>query len=178
MFFSSSPGPARWRGAFTLLELMIVLAIIGILVTLLIPVYAHLRERAQKVQCMANLRSLYVGADLYIQREGHWPQIRIRDYSSEEAYANAWVTALAPFGIERKTWICPTIELLLHNPDYQDAAHARLDYVATSFDETATSPHRWPRQPWFIETGDVHGNGNLLIFTDGSIAETRDLRTR
>jgi hypothetical protein len=26
-----------------------------------------------------------------------------------------------------------------------------------------------------IETGDVHGNGNLIIFTDGSIAETNDV---
>ncbi len=37
------------------------------------------------------------------------------------------------------------------------------------------TPHKWPRQPWFIETGDVHGNGNLIIYTDGSIGETNDL---
>ena len=27
------------------------------------------------------------------------------------------------------------------------------------------------REPWFAEVGDVHGNGNLIIFTDGSISD-------
>jgi hypothetical protein len=44
-----------------------------------------------------------------------------------------------------------------------------------SFDDKPTTPHQWPRQPCFIETGNVHGNRNLLIFTDGRIAETNDL---
>ena len=34
-----------------------------------------------------------------------------------------------------------------------------------------TTPHQWPRQPWFAEIGDVHGNGQLIIFTDGSISD-------
>ena len=75
----------------------------------------------------------------------------------------------------RKTWICPAIQNLLHNPDYLEPAHARIDYVSTGFDDKPTSPHQWPRQPRFIETCDVHGNCNLIIFTDGSIAESKDV---
>jgi prepilin-type N-terminal cleavage/methylation domain-containing protein len=161
--------------AFTLLELLIAIAIIGILATLLLPAYAHLRERAQKVQCMANLRSLYVATDLYVQREGHWPQIFIKNYPSPQDYGRAWIDALAPFGIGPKNWICPTIQDLLHDPDYNQPRNARVDYVASGFDDKPTTPHQWPRQQWFIETGDVHGNGNLLIFTDGSIAELDDI---
>ncbi len=163
------------RTAFTLLELLIVLAIIGILATLLLPVYGRMRERAQKVQCMANLRSLYLATDLYVQRNGSWPQIFLKNYRTAEDYANAWIAALEPFSAERKTWICPTIQELLNNPDYIQPAHARIDYISTGFDDKPTSPHQWPRQPWFVETGNVHGNGNLLIFTDGSIAETKNL---
>ncbi len=165
----------RPAAAFTLLELLIALVIVGILITLLIPVYGRIRERAQKVQCMANLRGLYVGTEAYLQRNGSWPQIFLKNYGESEDFANAWVAALEPFGIERSTWICPTIQVLLRNPDYNDPANARLDYVSTGFDDKPTSPHQWPRQPWFIETGDVHGNGNLIIFTDGSIAETNDV---
>ena len=165
----------RRAAAFTLLELLIALVIVGILMTLLMPVYGHMRERAQKVQCMANLRGLYVGTETYLQRNGSWPQIFLKNYGSPPDYANAWVAALAPFGIERSTWICPTIQELLHNPDYKNSASARLDYISTGFDDKPTSPHQWPRQPWFIESGDVHGNGNLIIFTDGSIAETKDV---
>lgn len=171
----SSSRLTRLRAGFTLLELLIVLAIIAILGTLLIPVYGHLRDRAQKIQCMANLRSLYVAADVYVQRNGHWPQIYLKNYASGQDFANAWIAALEPFGPDRKTWICPTIQSYLHNPDYITPSHARIDYVSTGFDDKATSPHQWPRQPWFIETGDVHGNGNLIIFTDGSIAEAKDV---
>ncbi len=26
---------------------------------------------------------------------------------------------------------------------------------------------------WFVEAGDVHGHGNLIIFTDGSISDLK-----
>jgi len=34
-----------------------------------------------------------------------------------------------------------------------------------------TTPHEWPRQPWFAEVGNVHGNDNIIVFTDGSISD-------
>jgi prepilin-type N-terminal cleavage/methylation domain-containing protein len=160
-------------GAFTLLELLIVLAIIGILATMLFPVFGGMRDRAQRVQCIANLHSLYIAADLQLQRNGSWPQIARG--SDPTDFANSWIAALAPFGPTRRTWICPTIRGLLNNPDYNNPQNARLDYIPMSFDSKPTTPHQWPRQPWFIEAGNVHGNGNLVIFTDGSVVETSDL---
>jgi hypothetical protein len=60
---------------------------------------------------------------------------------------------------------------LLGNPNLSNPVNARLDYVATTFDDKPTTPHQWPRQPWFAEVGNMHGNGNLIIFTDGSIGD-------
>lgn len=155
---------------------MIVLVIIGILSAMLLPVYAGIRARAQRAQCLANLHSLYLAADIYLQRNNHWPQIRRgTSETGSEDYANAWIDALAPFGPGRQTWICLTMEGLLGNPDYQQPAHARLDYIPMNFDEKPLTPHQWPRQPWFIESANVHGNGNLIIFTDGSVGESNDL---
>ena len=175
MFSLSRPRAAGVRTGFTLLELLIVVVIIGIVATLLIPVYSQLRARAQKVQCIANLHSLYVAADVYVQQQRHWPQLFLKDYASIDDYANAWITTLAPYGPDRKTWICPTIQDSLRDPDYTQPHQARLDYVSTAFDDKQTSPHQWRSQPWFVETGNVHGNGNLLILTDGSIAEMNDV---
>jgi prepilin-type N-terminal cleavage/methylation domain-containing protein len=159
--------------AFTLLEILTVIVIIGILAALLFPVISTMRSRAQRVQCTANLRSLYVATELYLQQNGSWPQIPTPDDSdaSEQAYAAAWITALAPFGPTQKTWICPTEQDLLGNPDLSKPENMRIDYVATPFDDKPTTPHQWPRQPWFVENGNVHGNGNLIIFTDGSISD-------
>jgi prepilin-type N-terminal cleavage/methylation domain-containing protein len=167
---------SRRIGAFTLLELVIALVIIGILATMLIPVYAQMRSRAQRVQCVANLHSLYVAADLYVQRNGSWPQIARGSSDTGDAdFANAWIDALAPFGPTRQTWICPAIQEILQNPDYNSSANARLDYFPMHFDDKPTTPHQWARQPWFIETASVHGNGNLIIFTDGSVGQSGDL---
>jgi hypothetical protein len=60
---------------------------------------------------------------------------------------------------------------LLGNPDYLKPENTRIDYIPMPFDDKPTTPHQWPRQPWFVEAGDVHGHGNLIIFTDGSIGD-------
>jgi prepilin-type N-terminal cleavage/methylation domain-containing protein len=168
------PSRPRCKSGFTLLELFIVAVIIAILATLLLPVFSKMRGRAQRVQCMGNLRSLYIAAESYVQQNGSWPQIDMEDSdSAEQDYANAWITALSPFGPTQKTWICPTIQELLRNPDLSKPGNVRVDYLATTFDDKPTTPHQWPRQPWFAEAGDVHGNGNLIIFTDGSISDLK-----
>lgn len=167
---------ARAVAAFSLLETLIAIVIVAILATMLIPVYAGMRERAQRIQCLANLHGLYIATNIYVQRNGSWPQITPTggDIMGGD-FANAWIDTLTPFGPTRKTWICPTIQELLHNPDYSQPQNARIDYMPMSFDDNPLTPHKWPRQPWFIETGNVHGNGNLIIYTDGSAGETGDL---
>jgi len=163
------------REAFTILELFVVVVVIGVLATLLIPVISTLRARAQRAQCTANLKSLYVATELFVQRNGSWPQIRItgNDEAAMQAYARAWIEALAPFGISQKSWICPTVQDLMRNPDLTRPENVRVDYIATNFDSKPTTPHQWPRQPWFAEVGDVHGHGNLIIFTDGSVSDLK-----
>jgi prepilin-type N-terminal cleavage/methylation domain-containing protein len=161
------------RLGFTLLELLVVIGIILILALLAIPIYSGLRGRAQRIQCLANLRGLYVATNTFIQQNGVWPQVNTtaNHGKSDEEKANLWIAALEPFGINRKGWICPTIQDLLRNPDYEKPENARVDYVATPFDDKPTTPHQWPRQPWFIEVGDAHGGGNLIIFADGSTSD-------
>lgn len=151
--------------------------IIGILVVMLVPAISALRARAQRVQCMANLKSLYLAADLYVQQNGSWPQIRRNadPTLTSEDFAIAWVNALAPFGPTAKAWICPTMQEALQNPDYMQPADARLDYIPMLFDDKPPTPHEWPQAPWFVEVGDVHGNGNLIIFTDGSIIDLKTM---
>jgi type II secretory pathway pseudopilin PulG len=169
----------RVSAGFTLLELVIVFVIIAILSILLLPAISAVRARAQRVQCMANLRSLYTATELFIQQNGSWPQITMSDSdSAEEEYAKAWIDALAPFGPTQKTWICPTAQNLLGNPDLSNPDNVRIDYGATTFDDKPTTPHQWSRQPWFAEVGNVHGNGNLIIFTDGSISDLKTVASK
>jgi prepilin-type N-terminal cleavage/methylation domain-containing protein len=166
--------------AFTLLEILIVIGVIAILAALMVPAISAVRARAQRVQCTSNLRNLHIAANLYVQQNGSWPQIQMPgdSESAQEDYTRAWIAALAPFGLNQKSWICPTIQNLLQNPDYFQPENARTDYYAMPFDDKPTTPYEWPRQPWFIETADVHGNGNLIIFTDGSVSDLKTVIRR
>jgi type II secretory pathway pseudopilin PulG len=159
--------------------MVVVAVVIAILAALLLPVYFGIRARAQRVQCISNLRNLYVAAESYVQQNGTWPQIDEDDEddsdTADQDEATAWIAALAPFGPTQKTWICPRIQELLHNPDLSQPENVRIDYTATSFDDKPTTPHEWPTQPWFIESADVHGHGNLIVFTDGSISDLKTI---
>ncbi len=50
---------------FTLIELLIAIAIIAILIALLLPALSHAKEMARRVACMNNERQLYTGVAAY-----------------------------------------------------------------------------------------------------------------
>jgi prepilin-type N-terminal cleavage/methylation domain-containing protein len=57
------------QGGFTLVEIMIVVAIIGLLAAIAIPNFVRARKRAQQTVCINNLRILYDAAqELRLER--------------------------------------------------------------------------------------------------------------
>lgn len=135
-----------------------------------------MQARMEKTRCMGNLRNLVLGANLYVQDHGHWPQISTGTMRANyPGYSDAWINALKPYGLSQKNWICPTTQKMLGNPDLTKRENIRIDYTPMPFDEKAMTPFRWPEHPWFVERSSVHGNGNLIIFTNGTIHEAIDL---
>ena len=59
-----SRAQSKNRSAFTLVELLVVIAIIAVLIAILLPVLGSVRERSNRIKCAANLRQL--GTALYI----------------------------------------------------------------------------------------------------------------
>jgi prepilin-type N-terminal cleavage/methylation domain-containing protein/prepilin-type processing-associated H-X9-DG protein len=60
------------RRAFTLVELLVVVAILAIVVALSFPALALLQQRARVVHCSANLRSLQLASLAYAQDNAGW----------------------------------------------------------------------------------------------------------
>lgn len=62
------------RRGFTLIELMIVIAIIAILAGVLIPNYVRARSKSQLTACQAGLKSIATALEVYAtENSGHFP---------------------------------------------------------------------------------------------------------
>ena len=163
----------------TLLELAVVMVIIAILASMLLPIVSSFNSRAEEARCLANLRSLYVGASSYLQGNSSWPQIpNDLIVSDSKAYAKQWVTALTPYGISHQTWICPSVQRSLGTPisEIEKDENYRVDYIGISFDDNPSSPYPEEAYPWFIEKAGFHGRGNLLILSNGTTVSLADLK--
>lgn len=68
------PKHGRARFGFTLLELLIVIAIIAILASLLLPALALAKRKAESVVCRANLRQWGLALNLYVDDYRVYPQ--------------------------------------------------------------------------------------------------------
>ncbi|NLF08663.1 MAG: DUF1559 domain-containing protein, partial [Pirellulaceae bacterium] len=59
--------------AFTLVELLVVITIIGILIALLLPAVQAAREAARRVQCINNMKQWCLGMANYEEAQGYFP---------------------------------------------------------------------------------------------------------
>lgn len=58
---------SKQKSGFTLIEVLVVVAIIGILAALLFPVFASAREKARASSCLANYHQIGIAIQMYAQ---------------------------------------------------------------------------------------------------------------
>ena len=123
---------------------MIVMLVVAILFLLTYPVVNQVQRRVEKTRCIANLRSLHVATNSYMQDHHMWPQIAVTYQGDQTALATAWIETLKPYGLAQINWICPTTQKGLNAPDLHDPTNVRLDYTAFPYGSNPTGPFPIP----------------------------------
>jgi len=159
--------PRLRRGGFTLLELVIVLLVVSVVSALIFESYQSLQARGERTKCAANLRNLFVALDAYTRDQGRWPQSPYE--IGDDGFDGWWLKEMSRYNLGRASWECPTFRKLQKKGDAEQSSEKAIDYVPTQFDEQPRTPYKWANQPWAVEVGDFHGDGNLVLFPDGSI---------
>ncbi|MDX1944741.1 MAG: DUF1559 domain-containing protein [Pirellulaceae bacterium] len=90
---------------FTLVEMLVVIAIIGVLIALLLPAVQTARESARRMKCASNLRQVALAVQNFENSHKKLPQNRYGDYDGytsfggpyENSQSWSWLAAILPF---------------------------------------------------------------------------------
>ncbi|MCX6973148.1 MAG: hypothetical protein NTZ94_02410 [Verrucomicrobia bacterium] len=151
---------------FTILEALAVVAMIAVLVALSFPAYERIRPALEREVCMNNLKNLRVAFSGYAT-EG-WPQIPDGIKLGSLAEQRWWLEKTQKdLGLSKSAWQCPTIRRQFAKEPEKD--RPLIHYLPTPFSKEPNRANKSPRMPWFIEIGDAHGQGNLLVRQNGTV---------
>jgi prepilin-type N-terminal cleavage/methylation domain-containing protein/prepilin-type processing-associated H-X9-DG protein len=99
------------RKGFTLIELLVVIAIIAILASILFPVFARAREKARQTSCLANVKQLVLGANMYAQDYDEsvpYATLDTNGSAAQDAGDMTWRSMLIPYVKNVQIYLCPS----------------------------------------------------------------------
>jgi prepilin-type processing-associated H-X9-DG protein/prepilin-type N-terminal cleavage/methylation domain-containing protein len=161
----------RVSGAFTLVELLVTIAVIAVLVAMLLPALSAARRQAQAVKCMANLHALGQALVMYTQETRYYPRTQ-RD-QNDPSPAVVWAPCLRLYlQGNRDVFFCPARDLrcVWSDPPMFGAgvADAKLAGNGYKVGETMLNAHLTPFSYGYNGIGPgvgADGHGSALGFT-------------
>jgi prepilin-type N-terminal cleavage/methylation domain-containing protein/prepilin-type processing-associated H-X9-DG protein len=121
----------RLRQAFTLIELLLVIAILAILAAILFPLFAQAREKARAATCASHLRNLSTALLMYVQDYDEQLPLAVAPTTTKPFFA-AWHDLIDPYVKNKQVWLCPSSPLPRTDADGTPTSHYGYNAVYLS----------------------------------------------
>jgi len=95
---------SRIRSGFTLIELLVVISIIAMLVSILLPARNKARGVAHAIKCAANLKSIGMAMNYYLNDYDYYPPSYVYPYDSEGHWNLGVQDVSHPYGYVHWSW--------------------------------------------------------------------------
>ena len=119
--------PRRGQSAFTLIELMLVLVILGILAAIVVPKFGGISSNAQKKAAITQLSTFATSLDMFEVDNGHYPK-SLNDLVVQPRDAQNWHQYMDSIPLD--PWqhpLCLRLSRQLHRPTSYDLSSAGPD---------------------------------------------------
>jgi prepilin-type N-terminal cleavage/methylation domain-containing protein/prepilin-type processing-associated H-X9-DG protein len=180
---SLSPGfgaLAAHRSAFTLTELLVVIAVISILAGLLLPALSDSKAASRRIQCVSNLRQMGVVADLYVDdNAGSYPIAYCYLQEGGVTYYQCWDLTTV-YGnpntvIAGVLWQSQTILQIQQCPSFTGAADWLSDpYTGYNYNTSFIGHGQYESFPEPAKDSDMPHPSRTALFGDGQYAAGAD----
>lgn len=170
----------RRSTAFTLLELLVVVAIIGVLLSLLLPAVQKVRAASARIQCADNLRQ--IGIALHHYHDGHLtlPSGFSADGPQELFPRMTWLTRLLPFLEQEALWRATVAAYGYRPTPYVNPPHlgfgTPIRVFACPADSRTLEPQSTYQDLWPALTSYVGVLGTAYDRTDGALFRNSHVR--
>jgi prepilin-type N-terminal cleavage/methylation domain-containing protein len=138
---SPLPNAARRRG-FSLVELLVVVAIIGTLIGILLPAVQSAREAGRRMSCQNNLRQIGIGFHNYESAHQFFPTM-----VSAGSVKHNWVAQILPY-MEQN----PLAAIYDYTASFSDAVNQTAVQFALPFMSCSSTPGGPLEDPYFMNS--------------------------